>query len=110
MVKHVTAEILGGLGNQLYLISASYVLGKRLNCPVVFQRSSEAWSICGKRDVYWNNLFKNNNIVDNVEVMNNIPNGQMIKNCAHFQNYRIHVDMFDEIKNHLINPMCVKQV
>ena len=119
MSGYVSAEIIGGLGNQLYIISACHILGKRLGKPVVFHRKERSWSVIGTRDTYWDTLFKNNNTVhhelqfdvvvgEKGEVIENVPNAQRIKLFGHFQNYRLHSDTFDEFRDLLFHPDVVK--
>lgn len=116
----VTAEILGGLGNQLYLISACYVLAKRLGYQVFFKKNSEAWSICGSRPTYWDTLFKDNILTreepegavlyqEQDEIMEHPPNAKFIKLFGHFQNYRLHINIYEEIKDKLFHPDCVSK-
>jgi len=53
----ISADIIGGLGNQLFIIMTLLAYSKKYNNPFIIERKPYSPS-CTFRNVYWNNLLK----------------------------------------------------
>jgi len=53
----ISADIIGGLGNQLFIVMTLLAYSKKYNNPFIIERKPYSPS-CTFRNVYWNNLLK----------------------------------------------------
>jgi hypothetical protein len=80
----ISAEYIGGLGNQLFIISTVLAYGKLLNKKVVFEKKDHSPSSIFRR-VYWNSIFKNLTLMDDFSSIEWQPIfEEQIKSTIHF--------------------------
>jgi len=77
--KFITANMCGGLGNQLFQIGMVYCLSWEYDKQPVIKKIKSSPSIFNHRPVYWNNVFHKVNTVDD-EKFNSISFEQMKEN------------------------------
>ena len=100
----VTAEVYGGLGNQITQIALAIIIGKKINKPVKFLKNNTA--VKGKiRNIKWNTLFSNceglNIEITNSRLINEKDMVNFFEECKNLslENYNILLDgYFQNIK------------
>lgn len=82
--KYISANIWGGLGNQLFQIANVYALSFEYNLTPIFKKMESSYSVIKNRPVYFDTIFKKLNVVDE-QVYNKI---NFVKINEGPQNYR----------------------
>ncbi len=85
--KYVTADIMGGLGNQLYQVFAAMAYSMQHNVPFVFPYSDKDKT--GTRPTYWHSLFRElmtTNTIDKTQWEQNLSS----PDCQMIDRYNIH--------------------
>ena len=76
----ISGELVGGLGNQMFILVATIATAIAHNIPFIFKKIGESSSVFDNRSVYWSNLFKTVSTVDEAYIF---PNTVEIKQCRH---------------------------
>lgn len=110
-MRTVSVSVMGGLGNQLFIIFAALGYAIENNCLFVFDDSP---LIGPRKKTYWNSFLKSLDIYCNTSIQPNIiyrepffkyskipmfPNNQDVHLSGYFQSYKY----FHKHKNHIFN-------
>lgn len=126
--KYITAELRGGLGNQLFIIAAAMSLGRKSNRVVAFEYTMPVGGT--PRPAYWNTTFRSipelspsqcvqtvglqephyHFSQDLVDFLKEASHVQCIKLYGYFQSAKYFEDMRDEIVNSLLVPISAAKV
>ena len=65
----ITADLMGGIGNQLFQIAAAYAISRELDCTLEFQRNQFSGAGAGSHpSKYYNSIYVSLPIVDNLSL------------------------------------------
>lgn len=98
----VTAELQGGIGNQMFQISIAYAISKKLNYNLKFQNNQFKGCRQGRHpSTYYSNIFQPLKLTD-------IPNSDCIVNEKSWQSYQVMQQINELSKDTIPKCICLK--